>query len=89
MRLALALIVILCSTACGSPLLEREPAEQSVAEEEETRPALSFTHWTEATELFIELPALVQGLPSPCAAHVTALADFSAPAAGRVTVVLR
>lgn len=55
----------------------------------EERPALSFTHWTNEIELFIELPTLVVGLESPCAAHVTRMADFSAPPAGRVTVVLR
>jgi RND family efflux transporter MFP subunit len=56
---------------------------------EDERPALSFTHWTDASELFIELPALVVGQDSPCAAHVTALASFAALAEGRVSVVLR
>jgi cobalt-zinc-cadmium efflux system membrane fusion protein len=53
------------------------------------RPALSFTHWTEQTELFIELPALLRGQESPCAAHVTKLQPWSALSQGRVTVVLR
>lgn len=53
------------------------------------RPALSFTHWTHASELFIELPALVRGQESPCAAHVTKLEGFAALAEGRVNVVLR
>ena len=53
------------------------------------RPALSWTHWTEASELFIELPALVRGEESPCAAHVTKLEGFAALAEGRVSVVLR
>jgi cobalt-zinc-cadmium efflux system membrane fusion protein len=89
MRLTLTLPLLL--GACQ--LLERERVEEQVGEQapadEAARPALSFTHWTDQTELFIELPALVQGMESPCAAHVTRLADFSAPAAGRVTVVLR
>ena len=38
---------------------------------ESDRPSLTFTHWSGASELFIELPALVQGLDSPCAARVT------------------
>jgi membrane fusion protein, heavy metal efflux system len=59
----------------------REPADE--------RPALSFTHWTDASELFIELPALVRGQESPCAAHVTKLEGFAALAEGRVSVVLR
>ena len=53
------------------------------------RPALAFTDWSEQTELFMELPALVKGQDSPCAAHVTTLAAFDPPAAGRVSVVLR
>lgn len=53
------------------------------------RPALSFTHWTDATELFLELPALVSRQDSPCAAHVTKLQGFAALAEGRVTAVLR
>lgn len=57
--------------------------------DEDARPALSFTHWTDRTELFIELPALVVGMESPCAAHVTVLAGFAAPASGQVTVALR
>ncbi len=56
---------------------------------EEERPALVFTHWTDNSELFVELPALVRGLESPCAAHVTRLSDFAALAEGSVTVVLR
>jgi RND family efflux transporter MFP subunit len=56
---------------------------------EDPRPALSFTHWTDRTELFMELRALVVGQDSPCAAHVTKLDPFSAFASGSVTVLLR
>jgi RND family efflux transporter MFP subunit len=56
---------------------------------ESDRPALSFTHWSGSSELFIELPALVQGLESPCAAHVTQLDGFRAVAEGRVRIVLQ
>jgi membrane fusion protein, heavy metal efflux system len=56
---------------------------------EDRRPALSFTHWTDQTELFMELRALVVGQDSPCAAHVTKLEPFSALASGSVTVLLR
>jgi len=87
MRRLLALLLLL--GACRWPEPDASDAEGQAPVEEPERPALSFTHWTETTELFIELPALVEGLESPCAAHVTRLADFSAPAAGRVTVVLR
>ena len=53
------------------------------------RPTLSFTHWTDASELFLELPALVRGEESPCAAHLTQLEGFRALAEGQVEVVLR
>jgi cobalt-zinc-cadmium efflux system membrane fusion protein len=56
---------------------------------EDPRPALAFTDWSGGSELFIELRALVVGRESPCAAHVTKLEGFVAPAAGEVTVVLR
>jgi RND family efflux transporter MFP subunit len=56
---------------------------------EDSRPALSFTHWTDRTELFMELRALVAGQDSPCAAHVTTLEPFAALAQGSVTVLLR
>jgi membrane fusion protein, heavy metal efflux system len=56
---------------------------------EDQRPALSFTHWTDQTELFMELRALVVGQDSPCAAHVTKLVPFSALTSGSVTVLLR
>jgi membrane fusion protein, heavy metal efflux system len=56
---------------------------------EDPRPALAFTHWTDRTELFMELRALVVGQDSGCAAHVTKLEPFSALASGSVTVVLR
>jgi membrane fusion protein, heavy metal efflux system len=56
---------------------------------EDERPALSFTHWTDASELFMELPALVTGQESACAAHLTRLQPFSALASGSVAVVLR
>ncbi len=56
---------------------------------EDARPALSFTDWSDATELFMELRALVRGQDSACAAHLTQLDGFSALGAGSVTVVLR
>ena len=56
---------------------------------EDPRPALSFTHWTDEVELFMEFRALVVGQESPCAAHVTRLEPFSALVNGRVTVLLR
>ncbi len=56
---------------------------------EDPRPGLSFTDWTEHTELFMETRAFVRGTDSPCAAHVTRLRDFAPLGAGKVTVILR
>jgi cobalt-zinc-cadmium efflux system membrane fusion protein len=75
-------------TAC-SHAHEGEAHDHGHAHDEQSeRPALSYTHWTDQTELFMELLALVQGEESPCAAHVTRLAGFEAPASGKLTVIL-
>lgn len=63
-------------------------ADHADTEEAAERPDLAYTHWTDTSELFVELPALVVGEESPCAAHVTRLKDFKPLAAGKVVVVL-
>ncbi len=50
--------------------------------------AIAVTHFTEATELFVEFPALVVGRESPFAAHLTRLDNFHPIANGRVTLTL-
>lgn len=50
--------------------------------------ALSFTRWSDRTELFVEFPPLVVGEESPFAAHLTRLSDFRPVDAGTVTVLL-
>ncbi len=87
-RLIVTLVVAL-GAACHSHAPGEEHDDAHESERQDEGPALSFTHWTDDSELFIELPALVVGEESPCAAHVTALADFSALAEGSVTVALR
>jgi len=57
--------------------------------DEDERPALSYTHWTDQSELFVEFRALVVGQESAFAAHVTRLEPFAALARGSVSVVLR
>lgn len=85
--IVLVVFTVLCSLAsCHS---HRQEAEASRGQGPNDRPALAFTHWTDASELFIELPALVRGQESPVAAHVTKLDGFAALADGQVTVVLR
>jgi RND family efflux transporter MFP subunit len=84
-RFFLALCVL---TACARHEYECHAHEPGATTEHE-RPALSFTDWTQHTELFMELRALVRGKESACAAHVTQLEGFKALANGKLTVILR
>jgi cobalt-zinc-cadmium efflux system membrane fusion protein len=89
MRRFITFLVLGFSTACHSHRdghgHDHGPSQEAAAE----RPDLSFTHWTDESELFIELPALVLGQESPIAVHVTKLDGFEALGAGHVSVVLR
>ena len=67
-------------SACG----KHEHGEATAPERE----ALSFTHFTDRTELFVEFDALAKGAESPFAAHVTRLSDFKPLASGTVTAIL-
>ncbi|MBL3599105.1 MAG: efflux RND transporter periplasmic adaptor subunit [gamma proteobacterium endosymbiont of Lamellibrachia anaximandri] len=49
---------------------------------------IAVTHFTQATELFVEFPALVMGQESPFAAHLTRLDNFQPIANGVVTLTL-
>jgi len=90
MKWSRILLVLGLLLSCHShPHGSRDADEESLEVELDEPPTLSLTHWTDATELFIELPALIRGRSSPSAAHVTVLADFSALAEGQVTVVLK
>lgn len=75
-----ALLLIVTALACGSPDHEKAGAPE--------REALSYTHFTDRTELFVEFDALAKGAESPFAAHVTRLSDFKPLAAGTVTAIL-
>jgi hypothetical protein len=55
------------------------------AEKEELEP-IAFTRWTDAYELFVELPPLVPGKAVPYHAHVTRLSDFAAVTEGTFRV---
>ncbi|HEX6087573.1 MAG TPA: hypothetical protein VF266_23780, partial [Thermoanaerobaculia bacterium] len=52
------------------------------------REALSFTHFSDRTELFVEFDALARDAESAFAAHVTRLSDFKPLASGSVTAIL-
>lgn len=62
------------------------PAPAASVEDE--FPSGSVTHFTTASELFVEFPFLVRGRNSRFAAHLTTLPDFRAVAAGKVAVTL-
>lgn len=75
-----ALLLVGAALSCG-----RHEHEEAIARERE---ALSFTHFTDRTELFVEFDALAKGAESPFAAHVTRLSDFKPLASGTVTAIL-
>lgn len=50
--------------------------------------AVAMTHFTDVTELFVEVPPLVVGEEAVLAAHVTLLRDGAAATGGTMTVVL-
>ncbi|MEN8176713.1 MAG: hypothetical protein ABFS23_13190, partial [Pseudomonadota bacterium] len=62
--------------------------DHAAHEEEEGRSTLVVTHFTGQSELFLEFPALVAGVPSRFLAHFTDLRDFSPVRAGTLTVTL-
>jgi membrane fusion protein, heavy metal efflux system len=75
-RPVLVLLLIAVTTAACS---KREEAAQKEP------PALSVTHWTDTTELFMEYPPLVTGQSARFAVHLTTLKDFKALNAGRAS----
>ena len=80
-RFSILMLVVATAIGCG----RHEHAEEAKAPERE---ALSFTHFSDRTELFVEFDALAKGAESPFAAHVTRLSDFKPLAAGTVTAIL-
>lgn len=76
--IATALIVSLLFAGCGGG----RRAEDAAAE-----PAGgAITLWTDSTELFMEHPALIVGLPARFAVHLTDLTDHAPLASGSVTL---
>lgn len=77
--LCLALASALTGTGCG---WGATPAPNAGPE----LPTLDVTHWTSATELFMEYPTLVAGRTALFAVHLTKLADFTPVSAGQAKV---
>jgi RND family efflux transporter MFP subunit len=77
--------VILIATACSGAGDRTPPAEDA----SRGRPPGSeaITIWTDATELFLEHPAMIAGAPGePWGVHVTRMADFQPVGAARLTL---
>jgi membrane fusion protein, heavy metal efflux system len=94
-RHLLPALVSLALAACGAPVSDDHGHEHAPADEPAGAHAhgpadstLSYTDYRNATELFVEFPALVAGEVSTFAAHVTRLADYSPLTSGRLDVVL-
>lgn len=83
--LALCGALFLLPACDGAAPSQAEPDGHTHAGE---RPALVYTEYGEASELFVEFPALVAGQGSRLAAHVTHLADYSPVREGVMNVRL-
>jgi membrane fusion protein, heavy metal efflux system len=76
------------AVACVLVLGCRTHTDHAEFAQADERRVESFTHYGAGSELFVEFPALVTGMESPFAAHLTTLSDFKPLAAGQVAVVL-
>jgi membrane fusion protein, heavy metal efflux system len=85
-----ASVLLLCAVAVMSGCRSKAPHSDEAAPHghDHAPGGHAFTHFTERTELFVELPALVRGEQAPFAVHLTRLSDFKPVAQGRVTVLL-
>lgn len=72
-----ALALSLWLTGCNRPAVSKAEATHDAL------PTLDVTHWTGATELFMEYPPLVAQHKALFAIHLTKLADFTPVTAGR------
>jgi RND family efflux transporter MFP subunit len=77
--LCVAMAITVALPGCG-------PRRETVQRDEPELPTLDVTHWTNATELFMEHPPLVAGRAALFAVHLTKLADFTPVDAGRAKI---
>lgn len=94
-RAVLPVCLLLVLGACGGSDAGGEGHSHNTAEEagddhahDRDGPTLVYTHYTSATELFVEFPPLVAGQASTFAAHVTRLADHEPLTSGTLDVLL-
>lgn len=79
-RILMPLILFCLLTSCGK--------EASLPRTSEAPKPISVTHWTEKTELFMELPKLVAGETARFAVHLTDLRSFKPVARSHLIVQL-
>ena len=85
-NLSLSLLIVALVSGCDHSVLDEHTHDDDHSHDDET--SLIFTHYTEQTELFVEFPALVVGVESQFAAHVTRLSDHKPLLEGQLDVVL-
>ena len=85
----LAFCLALVVAGCGDSGGKDEHARDAGGGHEDGGVVLTYTDYTEATELFLEFPPLVAGQSAKFAAHVTRLADFAPLEQGTVNVYLK
>ena len=84
-----ARVLGLALALAGCPDRGRDAPPTDAQAHAHERGAISATHFTADTELFVEFPPLVRGEPSPFAVHLTWLDGFAPVDAGTVSVVLQ
>ena len=80
-----AFSLLLALAACSGDGAQENAALEAAAPE---RASMAVTHYTDATEMFVEYPIPVVGQPSRFAAHLSWMADFKPVDEGRLTVEL-
>jgi cobalt-zinc-cadmium efflux system membrane fusion protein len=88
-RFLVVLGVALASAIPVAGCRSAAPGHEGAAAHEEELPPISRLHFTERTELFVEIAPLVKGHGSKLAVHLTRATDWKPIAAGKVTVVLK
>ena len=84
--LSLSLLIVALLSGCEHSDLDDHTHDDDHSHADES--SLSFTHYTDETELFVEFPALVVGVESQFAAHVTQLSNHEPLLDGQLDVVL-
>lgn len=84
--ISISLLIVALVSGCEHSVLDENAHEDEHAHGDET--SLIYTHYTDQAELFVEFPALVVGVESQFAAHVTRLSDHEPLLEGRVDVIL-